>query len=251
MEALLRPAQVEEMQEERARLIKSLDSPLVTDKGGVARSIRRLDHQLETQTPKPFRADEKDSAIRRERQLLAEMTGPDCPTQAEMRRNPPGAVDKLRRWEARYKKRLLEWKALRLRNHVSGDVAIPDERDVANFERFRPRGGSGEMNLDGAQIEGADVHIPDEFPIKNLMSEEERTRLEDENLAFMKKKAEEGDPRYVRAVAALEAGEAEEAAEREDRVGADAAPVPKKRGRPRLKLPKATTAEAQESDEAA
>lgn len=78
------------------------------------------------------------------------------PTQAEMRRNPSGAVDKHQNWQYRNKQRMAEWKNIRLRLHASGALenVRPDATDVANFEQFRPSGGPGELNMHNEQIQG-------------------------------------------------------------------------------------------------
>ena len=76
------------------------------------------------------------------------------PSQEEMRKSPPGAVDKHRQWERRNKTKILEWKNLQLRlNAGSGD------RDVANLERHRPTASS--LNMDSAFIPGKQFYMPE------------------------------------------------------------------------------------------
>ncbi|MGI9405868.1 MAG: hypothetical protein ACR2O4_05815, partial [Hyphomicrobiaceae bacterium] len=66
----------------------------------------------------------------------------------------PGAVDKHRLWEKRNKKKLSEWKNIELRLHQNGFGELPDATDLVNFERYRPSGGSQQVNMDNAQIPG-------------------------------------------------------------------------------------------------
>ncbi len=161
---LLRPAQVDDMKREQSRLEKMTSGAphivnQIQNKGEMTRQLRRLHEQLETQAPKAYAAGQMDSAINRERQLQEEILV-GMPTQAEMRRNPSGATDKHRAWEHRNKKKILEWKNIRLKLHAGGDVeGRLIETDVANFEKFRPVGGAGELNMDNEQIPGKQINF--------------------------------------------------------------------------------------------
>ncbi len=177
---LLRPHQKEEMLEEKTRIERTLGAPAhiasqIQDRGALTRQLRKLDHQLATQTPKAYEGKKKDAAAARESELRDAICA-GMPTQEEMRKNPPGAVDKHRLWESRNKANLLEWKNIRLRLHASGDSgSLRDDRDVANFERYRPVGGAQQLNMAGAQISGKDYHFPPgQIPARNVMSEEDR-----------------------------------------------------------------------------
>jgi len=160
-EPLLRPTQVAETEEEKRRVTEILSAPphiaaQVQDRGELVKQARRLGEILEKGTPRPYSAKELDAAVKRERVLRSFWTE-GMPTQAEMRKNPVGAVDKHRRWERAKKKAIQEWKNIKLRLHateamVGADSHLSDERDVANIEHYRPRGGSGELNMDVAQI---------------------------------------------------------------------------------------------------
>lgn len=153
---LLRPEQRSEMLAERDVLRTKLSNPHIEDKGAVAKQLRNLETQLETQTPKPYKPTEIDAAVRRERELREQLLA-GMPSQEEMRKNPPGAVGKHMEWERRNKQRLLEWKEIRLRlNHDNADP------DVANFERFRPT--TSTLNMDNAQIPGTQYFMPPTSP---------------------------------------------------------------------------------------
>ena len=127
----------------------------IQDRGAARNQIRRIDRELENQTPKAYEGPEKDAAIRRSEELESQFTT-GMPTQAEMRRNPAGAVDKHRKWEARNKRGILEYKNIALRLHAGDDSPdkLADASDIANIERLRPVGGSQELNMDNEQIPG-------------------------------------------------------------------------------------------------
>lgn len=176
---LLRPSQVEDLKTELARIESIEQAPpfvrnQIDDFPQMMRYKRSIAAKLDSEAPKPLRADEIDSAVAREADLRAEMANDGMPTQAEMRRNPPGAVDKHRRWEARNKPRVKEWKNLRQRLAVSGALpdCLPDSTDAASIERFRPSHHSGEMNLDVAQIPGKTFIMPDK-PDTVVLTDEE------------------------------------------------------------------------------
>ncbi len=161
---LLRPRQTEELKEEVGRLRQMLSaSPHIAhrieDRGQLTKNLRAADHDLQTQAPTAYGEDELDVATKRSAELQDRMLEA-MPTQAEMRRNPPGAVDKHRRWERRNKARLNEWKNIQLRLHQNGYGDLPDATDLANFERFRPAGGAQELNMDNAQIQGKIIQLP-------------------------------------------------------------------------------------------
>ena len=161
----LRPWQAEKLNEEKRRLEGTLNAPphianQIQDRGMLARQLRRLDTQIETQTPQPYAAGEIDSAVARESHLLEEITA-GMPTQAEMRRNPAGARDKHRAWEKRNKTKILEWRNIRLRRRASGASDDPDDaRDICNIEVHRPVGGPGELNMHNEQIPGQQYYLP-------------------------------------------------------------------------------------------
>ena len=146
---LLRPGQVDALKAEASRLEFSLEQPHLQDRPMATRALRHTKAQLDKMVPQDYPPEDKDKAVKRADELKAFMVDDGMPTRMEMRANMPGAVGKLRRWERRNKDKLLEWKYHTLRLNVGSD-----DPDVANFERFRPSGGSGELSRDNAQIAG-------------------------------------------------------------------------------------------------
>ena len=150
---LMLPREVEGVQTEANRISEALSAPphisaQIQDRNHLRKQLRTLKDKLETQTPKPLGLDLLDTATRREKQLREQwMQG--MPTQAEMRRNPAGAVGKHQDWEKRNKGKVREWKNIRRRLHVSGDnPGHYDDPDISNIERFRPA-GAGRDRVDG------------------------------------------------------------------------------------------------------
>ena len=161
---LLRPDQLAEMEDEKRRLQSVLDAPPYiasgVDRVEVGRQLRNLKKQLETQTPRPYEGGEKDAAVKRETELREEFTR-GMPTQAEMRRSPAGAVDKHTQWERRNKAAILEWKNIRRRLFMGGDLSeSAGEVDHANIEMYRPRSASHELDMYGEQIVGREYYLP-------------------------------------------------------------------------------------------
>lgn len=165
-ENVLHPRQTAELKETKARLAGMLSAPpyirdqLADGGANVQKQIRDIDNMLK-QAPEPIPPDEIDAAVKTEK-LLREKWLEGMPTQAEMRRNPPGAVDKNMSWQKKTKTAVAQWKRLRRQLHASGisEHHLADEGDVSNIELYRPRGGSGEMGMDNAQIAGKDFHLP-------------------------------------------------------------------------------------------
>ena len=163
---VLHPRQVVEMREVKAQQEAMLTGPAhirsqITDPQALANSIRHLDDVLAKEAPQPIPAARMDEAVKLEASLReAWLDG--MPTQAEMRRNPPGAVDLNRAWDKRAKISVLTWKHIRRRLHASGisDFGLADEADVSNIEKFRPRSRPGELGLSPAQIEGKVIALP-------------------------------------------------------------------------------------------
>lgn len=191
---LLRPHEVQEAQAEKASIEEMLfkSPPEVRgqiDIGQARQHLRAVTRKLDECTPRPAQGAELDGLVKREAELRAKILE-GMPTQAEMRRNPPGAVTKHQAWERGNKRRIREWKNIRLRLHVSGEVdsGIDSPTEVANLERYRPHGGSGEMNLDaaGTQIPGKVFHLP---PIGaglgSVFTEEELEKMSPEVKAIL------------------------------------------------------------------
>lgn len=151
---LYRPDQLESAQLEIKSLEAKLSNPLIQDKGEVSKQLRRARHMLELQTPlPPANAEEEGRMVARSKELLSDILQ-GMPSHEEMRKSPPGAVDKHRTWERRNKPKILEWKNLQLRLTAgSGD------REIANLERHRPRAST--LNMDTAFIPGKQFFMPD------------------------------------------------------------------------------------------
>jgi hypothetical protein len=151
---LLRPDQLQTAKEEIKSLEAKLQHPLIQDKGEVQKQLRRARHVTEMQTPRPPETSEEEGRmVSRSKQLLNEILQ-GMPSQEEMRKAPPGAVDKHRHWEKRNKVKILEWKNLQLRL-----TAGSGEREVANLERHRPTGST--LNMDTTFIAGKQFFMPD------------------------------------------------------------------------------------------
>jgi len=195
---LLLPDQAERLKGEVESLEGMLSAPpyirnQIQDVPGQARMLRGLKERLSREEPKAYAMTDLDKAKKRERELVAEFTE-GMPTQAEMRRNPAGAVDKHLAWEKRNKAKVMEWKNIRRRLHVSGDGdGTYEVRDLSNAEIHRPAGGPGEMNLDNCQIPGANYFIPRNVEARNVMAEDDCTRIQREIFANLTKAADEGD----------------------------------------------------------
>ncbi len=155
-ETLYRPHQVDQAKLDIQRLESTLNAPphiasAIQDKGEMVRQLRSLKRDLESQAPKPY-TDNLDDAIAREA-LLREEIRQGMPTDREMRRNMAGATDKHRKWEARTKEKMSEWKNIRLNLHAGGHLdELPDATDIANFEKYRPDDASHELNMHNEQI---------------------------------------------------------------------------------------------------
>lgn len=193
--------QLEEMTEESRRLRSMIDPSTpsyiratVEDPGQIAKQLRQLDKQIETQMPRPYSPKEKDAAVKREKELRERIVQGGMATQAEMRKNPPGAVYKHMRHEQAHKDDILEWKNIRKRIHASDGVeGHISDKDIANIEVFRPQGGVGELSMDNAQIPGKTFYFPAGGPeVKQGLSDEEYELIRAEIKEEMKRQLSEG-----------------------------------------------------------
>lgn len=149
---LLRPAQLADAKNELKSLEARLNSPHIEDKGEVARQLRRVSKTVAEQTPvPPASAEEEGKMTSRSEQLLSEILQ-GMPSQEEMRKAPPGAVDKHMRWERANKQKILEWKNLQLR------LTHGEDAEAANLEKHRPVGST--LNMDNAFIPGKQFFMP-------------------------------------------------------------------------------------------
>ena len=165
---LLRPAQLEEMRNQVKNAEAKLSSPYIQDKGAARNQLIRTRKTLEEQTPRaPVDAAEEARMVAREKSLLDDILA-GMPSQEEMRKAPPGAVDKHMGWEKRNKPKILEWKNLRLR-------LMPGEREAANLERFRPVGST--LSMDNAAVVTKQIYIPDNVGNTVTFNDEELAAL--------------------------------------------------------------------------
>ena len=165
---LLRPAQLDEMRNQVKIAEAKLSNPAIQDKGEARKQLLRTRATLESQTPRaPADGAEEGRMVAREKQLRDEVLA-GMPSQEEMRKAPPGAVDKHMGWEKRNKAKILEWKNLRLR-------LMPGEREAANLERYRP--ASSTLNMDNAVVQGKAIYIPENVGSTVTFSDDEMTQL--------------------------------------------------------------------------
>lgn len=150
---LLRPDQVSTAKGEIASLEAKLTNKHIEDKAEVQRQLRRARNDFETQVPVAPTGDEAGRMVKRSKELLAEILV-GMPSQEEMRKAPPGAVNKHLAWERANKARIQEWKHINLRL-----TAGSDDRDAANLEKYRPTGST--LNMDGAVIPGKQFFMPE------------------------------------------------------------------------------------------
>lgn len=179
---LLRAEQVTDLTDMKNQLENTLHGPAyitnqIQDIGALRTRLRNTVQMLENQAPTAYQPEMVDEAVSREKELR-ESALVGMPTDAEMRRNPSGAVDKHRQWEKLHKNEILEWKNIRRRLHAGGQVdGLGDATDVANFELFRPQGGPQELNMHGEQIQGQEFFM-DHSPRSVTMSDQEITTLQ-------------------------------------------------------------------------
>jgi hypothetical protein len=162
---LLRPRQVQESREELSRIEGMLNAPShvrskISDPRAMAARAHRLKDELDKFTPKAFSPTEKDVAVRAFNRLRDEIAV-GMPSSEEMRRNPPGAVQKHQSWERRNKTKVLEWKNIGLRLQASGDLDDALGDAAINVELLRNHSTNRDLSMDGAQIPKAtDYHFP-------------------------------------------------------------------------------------------
>ncbi len=153
----LRPSQVSDIENEKQVILRTLEGRDVQDRGNLTAHIGRIDRQLELQAPPDLTGEQRDQAVRENREIEARLI-PLMPSDAEMRRNPPGVVGRHKKYDKASKSKkyfkegdIFRWKDNRLALH-KGD----DDPDVANFELMRPLDNMGSM--EGAQIPGQRYH---------------------------------------------------------------------------------------------
>ncbi|MES0339862.1 MAG: hypothetical protein ABUK15_07385 [Anaerolineales bacterium] len=177
---VLHPRQVAEITEQKAQLHGILNAPphirnQLQDNGAAVRKQVQDADALLRQAPEPFSAGEIDGAVNAERQLR-ESWLEGMPTHEEMRKNPPGAVDKNIAWNNKKKSDVLKWKNISRRLHAS-EIGGNAGNDVSNVEMYRPTEGS--MSMDGAQITGKQYRLPPEgADLPTVFTDEDKETLE-------------------------------------------------------------------------
>ena len=154
---LLRFHQREQLQGEIKQAQDMLPQAKQEDKGTILANINRTKRQLESQSPVPLTAKEKDTLSALEKKLRSRITT-HMPTEEVMRKNPSGAVDWHQKWEKINKPLIQMWK-----NAVIQLNPDNSDRDLTNLERFRPSGQMDRFRSD-AQIPGVMSYhnIPEE-----------------------------------------------------------------------------------------
>lgn len=153
---LLSYRQRDEMKAELAEIDTALDpsnpySHLRKNSIDVEQAVsraRRLKKQLDTESPSLNLSGAAKDQLKKRSDALQEKILQGMPTHEEMRKNPAGMVDRHMKWEAGNKRRILEWKNIQ-------KMLEPDssDKDLSNFERFRPQGEMDRFRGD-AQING-------------------------------------------------------------------------------------------------
>lgn len=165
---LYRPHQVEEARDELKRLEGTLDAPphiraRISDVGEMRRRRDNVRRELAQLTPQAYSANEKDGAVKEYDRLEGEIAV-GMLSQEELRRNPPGAVQKHMAWEKRNIKKIMRLKHLGSRLAAGGDLParVEWEAGATNIERFRPHTTFSQLPMDHAQIpKTRDIHFGD------------------------------------------------------------------------------------------
>jgi hypothetical protein len=149
----LRQNQIEEIENEKRVLERTLSSREVQERGNLVQHLKRIDHQIETQAPPDVTGEERDRLVRECKEIEGRLV-PMMPSHEEMRKNPPGVVGRHMKYEKAAKSKdyfpegdIFRWKDNQLTLNKGSD-----DPDVANFERMRPVHNMGSML--GAQIPG-------------------------------------------------------------------------------------------------
>jgi len=139
MKRTLKPSQRTAIEQDLAASNELLTNPnmssYIQDKSALRKQVKQMKDTLDTQAPQPFEsATEKNTAMKRERQLREEFTE-GIPSKEEMRRNRggDGTVHKHMKWEAANKSKILEWREIVKRLEPSSD-----DPDLTSYEKFRP-----------------------------------------------------------------------------------------------------------------
>lgn len=150
----LQERQRKEMKNEIATAESEANNP-ANPKAAIARKYAEsVKEKLEKQSAPVLKGPELDAVVKEEKELR-EQWQVGMLSHEEMRKNPPGAVDRLRAWEKKNKSKVLRWK--NAQRTINPDN---DDQDLASIERFRPK--TSQLNMDNAQIQGTNFNFPSE-----------------------------------------------------------------------------------------
>ena len=146
----LKPAQVDELAQEQKALEGQLQGPNTqgADRGAINRRLRGVREALATQQAPDLNPEQRDAFSREEKRLREQWVQGMCSGE-EMRKNPPGAVDKNLRHHRKNSHKISRWKNV-IRALHKGD----DSPNLSNIERFRPHTTPNDLSMGGAQIPG-------------------------------------------------------------------------------------------------
>ena len=184
---LLKAEQIQDLHEEKDQIDAAL-APTNPFRSKISKPQlmhqrrKAIDRQLEDYAPEKLDGMEKDKLANLEKELRAAWTT-NMPTEEEMRKNPPGMVDRHRKWEKLNKKIIGQWK--NVRRQLEPDS---DDKDLANIERYRPSGVldrlvagaqiSGAMNYRNVPQENWDTAFGDKKPENTALEQAKRVRRE-------------------------------------------------------------------------
>ncbi len=170
----LRPHQKAELEQD----IKACKGQLATrdpaeqvDRRPVAKRLKRLERDLESQTAPELNAQER---VECERELkgLEETIRNGIPPRDTMMRNPSGAVGRNMAFEKAHKKDVVRWKNLQIQFNPDSD-----DPDIANAERLRAP-TDNLANYQDAQIAKKSMSIPSEQFMANYDGVNWQTKFE-------------------------------------------------------------------------
>jgi hypothetical protein len=146
----LNPDQVQRMNSDIVSLRKQIEDPRPggADKGEMLARVRRIEQSLETQKPPDLTAEQRD-AYAKEEERLRETFAPHMLSGEEMRKAPPGAVDRQIAFHEKFKRVIFRWK--NIIRALNPDNTAPD---LSSIERFRPHKRPGQPSMHDVQIEG-------------------------------------------------------------------------------------------------
>ena len=159
MRTYIGTAQMQNLEEEHAKLSENLTDPAITDKVAVRKQLNRVENTLHTQSPPVLTGPDLDKEVLLEKELREEIV-PNMASQEEMRKAPAGSVGRFMAFEKKYKEKILRWKNCQRTIHRGSD-----DPDIANLERFRPV--VSQHNMHGAQIQGQDFNFATQQYLEN------------------------------------------------------------------------------------